>query len=151
MACTLWQHYVKNSGLGGVGGNGGGKEEKADPKNILTSQRLSSSVFLDFRIVLYPWKICICDTLGIKSGHSCSIFSKLCIFDGSWARSDLHSDFWDVQNIRRDFSEANISVRRPKIILGNDVLAPEFLYDIKICIFKHIPFDKLEPNDSKES
>lgn len=33
-----------------------GKEEKADPRNILTCQRLSSSVFLDFRIVLYPLK-----------------------------------------------------------------------------------------------
>lgn len=65
-----------------MGGNGGGKEEKDDPKNILTCQRLSS-VFLDFRIVLYPCKICICDTLGIKTSHACSNFSKLCISDGS--------------------------------------------------------------------
>lgn len=60
-------------------------------------------------------------------------------------------DFWDFQNIRSDFLKTNISVRRPKIISGNYVLAPEFLYDIQICIFKHIPFDKLEPYGSKET
>lgn len=51
----------------------------------------------------------ICDTSGIKSGNDCLIFSKSCIFDCSWARSGLHSDFWDLQNIRRDFSETLVS------------------------------------------
>lgn len=60
----------------------------------------------------------ICDTSGIKSGTACSIFLKSCISDYSWARSRLHSDFWDLQNTRKDFSETNISVRKLKEFQG---------------------------------
>lgn len=67
-----------------------------------------------------------------------------CIFDSSWPRKGLHSTFWDLQNLWRDFTETNTGAGRPckfrAVCFGTWILIQEAKNG-----FKPIPFDKLEP------